>query len=78
MLSSSYQTVLLLKKGETMSNQQLKPFMLRFEPADKARLEHYSKRTRTPMAAIVYNATMHYLDEHETQADRVSRLAAPE
>ena len=50
--------------------------MLRMRPDDKARLKALSKRVRIPMAAIVYNATMHYVEENETASDRLDRLVA--
>jgi len=52
----------------------LKPLMFRLNPTDKARLMAYSQRTRISMSAIIYNALMHYLDENESQADRLKRV----
>jgi len=52
----------------------LKPLMFRLNPTDKTRLEAYSKRTRISMSAIIYNALIHYLDEHEGPAERLRRM----
>ena len=48
--------------------------MFRLRPADKARLQAFSHRTRISMSAILYNALMHYLDENETREDRLARM----
>jgi predicted transcriptional regulator len=53
---------------------KLKPLMFRLNPQDKARLQAYSARTRISMSAIIYNALMHYLDENESQAERLKRV----
>jgi len=48
--------------------------MFRLNPQDNDRLQAYAARTRISQSAIIYNALIHYLDEHEGPADRLRRM----
>lgn len=55
-------------------SDELTPMLFRLSVRDKARLQAYARQTRISMSAIIYNALMHYLDEHERVEDRLRRM----
>lgn len=47
---------------------------VRLTQADYARLKRYARSRRTPMAAIIYNAVIHHLDDNENALERSARM----